>query len=271
MGAKRTEVEGASVLPTQVCTWMPRESNFDWTGAKGASEPQWLYCLKGTRAGDRQIIWSGVEGSGLLAVVDFSGDVRERADKRGRYEGWGRITELRRAIPVEEVLRECAEAIDKLSGGLPPQADFSEHPAKLGKRSGGWGRHSLPPEEIVEVLVRDSSRLARKLGFSTKVITQKVLANRKRPDLWCDAGVVGEVKNRVTATWGPEQIEGSIEQCDTQWPELAPWRGVLVQGEPELDSNARRRLEASKYRERIQVWRVSAEGRFYRKTAQRLF
>ena len=290
MGSNRTETAGASGLPTQVCTWTPRESGFDWTGEEGASEPEWLYCLKRTVAGDRQIIWSGVEGSGLLAVVDFSGDVRERAVKPGLYEGWGRLTEFRRAIPVEVVLahpilarrfgkpiqsvyrldRECAQAIDELSGGLPPEADFAEHPAKWKERGGDWGRHSLPPEAIVEALVRDNSRLARKLGFSTKVTTQVILANGKRPDLWCDAGVVGDAKNLVTATWGPEQIEGYIAQCDTQWPKVPPWRGVLVQGEPDIAPNARSRLEASEYRDRIEVWSVF-KSRFGRATSRRLF
>jgi hypothetical protein len=290
MGLETTGGSGASALPTQVCTWTLRESGFDWTGGEGASEPEWLYCLKGTVAGDRQVIWSGVEGSGLLAVVDFSGDRRERAGKRGRYEGWGRVTELRRAIPVEVVLahpilgrrfakpiqsvyrldRECAHAIVELSGGLPPEACFGECPAEWKERGGDWGRHSLPPEAIVEELVRDRSRLARKLGFSTKVATQVILANGKRPDLWCDAGVVGDAKNRVTATWGPEQIEGYISQCDTQWPKAAPWRGVLVQGEPEMAPNARARLEASAYRDRIEVWSVF-KGRFGRATSRRLF
>ena len=290
MGSERTETAGASSLPTQVCTWTPRESGFDWTGQERASQPEWLYCLKGTVAGSRQIIWSGVEGSGLLAVVDFSGDVRERAGKRGLYEGWGRLTELRRAIPVDMILahptlarrfakpiqsvyrldRDCAEAIDELAVGLPPVAGFDEYPAEWKARGGDWGRHSLPPEALVEALVRDKSHLARKLGFSTKVATQVILANGKRPDLWCDAGVVGDAKNRVTATWGPEQIEGYISQCDTQWPKAAPWRGVLVQGEPEIAPNARPRLEASKYHDRIELYSVF-KSRFGRATSRRLF
>ena len=225
-----------------------------------------------------------------MAVVDFSGDVRERAGKPGRYEGWGRLTELRRAIPVEVVLahptlvrrfakpiqsvyrldRKYAQAIVELSGGLPHQADFAEWPVDGKERGGDWGRHSLPPEAIVEALVRDNSRLARKLGFSTKVATQVILANGKRPDLWCDAGVVGDAKNRVTATWGPGQIEGYIAQCDTQWPKVAPWRGVLVQGELQMAPNTRPRLEASDYRDRIEVWSVS-KSRFGRTTSRRLF
>jgi hypothetical protein len=290
MGSERTGTASALGLPTQVCTWTPRESGFDWTGAKGACEPEWLYCLKGTAAGTRQIVWSGVEGSGLLAVVDFSGDVRERAGKPGRYEGWGRLTEFRRAVPVEVVLahptlarrfaasiqsvyrldHEYAQAIDELSGGLPRRADFAECPAEWKERGGDWGRRSLPPEAIVEALVRDKARLARKLGFSTKVATQVILANGKRPDLWCDAGVVGDAKNRVTATWGPAQIEGYLTQCDKQWPKVAPWRGVLVQGEPELAPSARVRLDASEYRDQIEVWSVF-RSRFGRTTSRHLF
>jgi hypothetical protein len=272
-----------------VCTWTPRESGFDWTGGDAASEPEWLYCLKGTVAGDRQIIWSGVSGKGLLAIVDFSGDVRERTGKPGLYEGWGRITDLRRAIPADEVLahmtlaprfekpiqsvyrldRKYAEAIDTLAGGLPPASGFSR-PAKWNERGGDWARRSLPPEAIVEALVRDNSRLARTIGFPSEVATQVPLGNGKRPDLWCDAGVVGDAKNQVTATWGPEQIEGYIAQCDRQWPKVAPWRGVLVQGEPEIAPNARPRLESSEYRDRIQVWNVS-KRRFGRAVSRQLF
>jgi hypothetical protein len=90
-------------LPVQVCTWNPRESGWDYVGEDEPSDPEWLYCLKDTRSGDRQVIWSGRDGSGIMSVVDFSGDVRRSTGRRG-YEGWGRVTDLARPISVDETL-----------------------------------------------------------------------------------------------------------------------------------------------------------------------
>jgi hypothetical protein len=277
-------------LPVQVCTWHPRESGFDWEGATEPSVGDWLYCLKDTAPGDRQIVWSGVEGSGIMSVVDFSGHVRERAGKPGRYEGWGRITDLRRPLSVQQVLADpvlrrrfgapiqsvysleprIARAIEELAGGLPPAPSFDGSPPQWRAEGGDWGRISLPPEIIIEDVVRDNGRIARKLGFPSQVITQRRLGNGLRPDFWCADGVVGDAKNMVTAAWGPDQIEDYVEQCDAQWPENR-WRGILVQGEPEMAPNALPRLKASPYRRRIEVWTVTKKGRTGRILARRLF
>ncbi len=114
-------------------------------------------------------------------------------------------------------------------------------------------------------------RIARKLGFSSKVRTQYTLPSRKnRPDLWCDAGVVGDAKNQVHADWGPEQIERYIDECQEVWPKHK-WRGVLFQGEPEMAPNALKRLEASRYRDRIEVWSVRRRRRGLPVATQKLF
>src|ERR1700683_1756880 len=92
----------AGPLPVQVCTWLERESDFDPDPRdRGASGGQWLYCSKSTAPGDRQAIWSGVGGNGIVAVVDFSGEVRPRSDGAKGYEGWGRVTNLRRQVSVD--------------------------------------------------------------------------------------------------------------------------------------------------------------------------
>jgi hypothetical protein len=74
-------------LPVQVCTWLEVPSDFRHEGAPGATDGEWLYCLKFTEPGDRQVVWSGATGERIIAVVDFSGAVRPRVRRRG-YEGW---------------------------------------------------------------------------------------------------------------------------------------------------------------------------------------
>jgi hypothetical protein len=267
--------------PKEVCTWLPERSYFVPDPEESeASEGQWLYCLKDTKLGDRQVVWQGARGGGLVAVVDFNGEVRRRVhpeDGRpmSKYEGWGRITSLRRAIPVEEVRRhpvlaglfggsiqsvtaltdEEAEVIVELAGVLPPP-EFEEGEIDFGEEGGKWGPRTLPREVITEEIVLDESRIATRLGFPSPVNPggrKKRLGNGRFPDLWCPDGVVGEVKNLITADWGPAQIEDYIRQCDEDWPEHT-WTGVLVQGEPEMAPNALPRLEESPYRDRISVF-----------------
>lgn len=279
-------------LPVQVCTWLSEQSGYQPSkpAAPGASDGEWLFCLKHTKPGDRQVVWSGVGGSGIIAVVDFSGEVRPRAPRPGTgrasnrqlSEGWGRLTELRRPVSVAlaqshpvlqrrfgrsiqsvwSIEAEVAQAISVCAGGLPPAADFHGFEADWRQPGGLWGRASLPPEAIVEEIVLNEDEVARRLGFPSPVNPNggKVhLSNGRIPDLWCSAGVVGEVKNQVTARRGPDQIEDYIAQCDTQWS-AHQWRGVLVQGEPEMAPNALPRLKTSRYRDRLQVWTVRQES-----------
>jgi len=275
-------------LPSQVCTWLPSRSTFDPEPGGGASDGQWLYCLKSTDPGDRQVVWRGRSGDGFVAVVDFSGDVQPRP---GGYSGWGRITPLSRFVTIQEIDEDPvlatrfgpeagvqnvrslnakdAIAIGDLAGGYPPSPGFVGFEADWSQKLGVWNVPKLPPERITEEIVLDKGRLARKLGFPSNVTGQKMLANGRRPDLWCRHGVVGEVKNQITAAWGPAQIEDYIEQCDRQWPEYN-WRGVLVQGVPAMAPNAPPRLRESRYRERISVWTVQ-EGRFGRIKAEQIY
>lgn len=98
-----------------------------------------------------------------------------------------------------------------------------------------------------------------------------MLANGKIPDLWCEAGVVGEVKNLIGSGWGPKQLLSYMRQCDQQWPEYE-WQGVLTQGEPELTpaaSNAIGELP-ERYRSRITVWSVARTGKLGRPRAVQL-
>lgn len=284
-------------LPKQVCTWLPERSGFEPEhGEAIASDGQWLYCLKFTAPGDRQVVWQGSRGAGIVAVVDFNGEVRRRRhpeDGRpmGKYEGWGRITSLNEPISVEVVrghpdlgalfggsiqsvtglTDEESEAIAELSGGLPPAPDFEDGETDHDEEGGKWGPRTLPREIITEEIVLNRSRIAKRLGFPSAVNPdgrKKRLSNGRYPDLWCAEGVVGEVKNQITADWGPGQIEDYIRQCDEDWPEFK-WRGVLVQGEEEMAPNAERRLEESPFLDRIEVYSVR-EGERGRIEVERL-
>lgn len=250
------------------------------------SDGQWLYCLKGTRSGDRQIVWSGVNGRGLIAVVDFSGAVRPRR-AAGKYEGWGRITPLAEPVSVD-TLRDhpvlaklfaqsiqsvqsideaTAESIRICIGEFPPAADFADHPVNWSESGGLWAGERLPPEAIVEQLVLNRSRVARRIGFPGKVNpdgNKQVLANGRVPDLWSAEGVVGDAKNQVNALWGPQQIRDYIEQCDAQWPSDRSWRGILVQGVPEMAPSALSELATGRYHDRIEVWTVTKRRVGYR-------
>jgi hypothetical protein len=285
--------QAKSALPTQVVTWLTERSGYDEADLSEPALGEWLYCLKNTRPGDRQVVWAGTHGAGIVGVVDFGAtEPRLREDgggkvKPGRYEAWGAYTPLAEPIPIERLqadpalaerfagsglkaligpislTEEQAVAIDRLAGGLPPAAD----PGAVDEQQAGgsWSGSRLPPEVITEVIVHDRGRVARRLGFRGKVDRQKVLGNGKRPDLWCREGVVGEVKNLVGLDWGPAQLEGYLAQCDRQWPQQAPWKGRLIQGQPELAGGVRRRLEASSDAHRIELWAVT-ERRFPRRT-----
>ena len=222
----------------QICTWLPENSGFEGgeeVPDDRSSRGEWLYCLRDTQPGDRQLVWSGVKGRGIIAVVDFSGEVRPRHEREGRYEGWGAVTSLRDPIAVSTVqshpvlkprftgngLRallgpvrltaDLASAIDDLAGGVPEPTPPG--PVDWQALGGDWGRRSLPREKVAELIVLDKDRIARKIGFPGDVEVnpgghKKTLGNEKQPDLWCERGVVGEVKNQITASWGRGQLEG---------------------------------------------------------------
>ena len=137
-------------------------------------------------------------------------------------------------MSVNAVDSEVAHAISDAAGGLPPIASFEGHEADWDQLGGNWSGERLPLEAIAENIVLDRNRVARRLGFPSQVNPggrKQRLLDGTIPDLWCAEGVVGEVKNQITAQWGPAQLENYIDQCDAQWPEYK-WRGLLVQGVP---------------------------------------
>ncbi len=281
-------------LPTQVATWRSDVDRTPIVAGTPRWEEEWLYCLRETRLGDRQVIWEGTAGSGLVGVVDFNGEVRPRGSNR--YEGWGAFTPLERPISVSVcethpvLSRRFAEpgrkaligpialendlgvAIADLAEGLPPAPAFQGDEADWSQPSYVWGKVRLEPESITEALLGKRNRLAKKLGLEGEIYAdpkKRRLGNGRFPDLWASAGVVGDVKNQVTATWGPAQVEDYIDQCDREWPEHE-WRGVLVQGLPEMAPSARPRLESSRYGDRIEVWAATKRS-FGRARFEKLF
>lgn len=72
-------------LPTQVATWLPR--NFAGAGEPEIEAGEWLRCLNDTGPDERLLVWEGVAGRGLVAVVDFA--TQRRAPAARIYEGWG--------------------------------------------------------------------------------------------------------------------------------------------------------------------------------------
>jgi hypothetical protein len=239
----------------------------------GASDGQWLYCLKFTEPGDRQVVWTGKYGDGLVAVVDFNGAVRLRSGGR-LYEGWGRVTDLRPLIAAEVVLSHPVAGprfkhlqsvvgldgtevreIGVLLGRLPLAPGFADQSEDWDESGGTWAGQTWDPESLAEEAVAQDPELAALLGFPSLPIRQKTLSNTDRADLWCPEGVVGEVKNLVTSKWGPDQIERYLRTCDERWPEHE-WKGILVQGADYLSPSAERRLADSDFSDRISLWTV---------------
>jgi hypothetical protein len=156
---------------------------------------------------------------------------------------------------------------------MPAAASFDGFPADWDEEGGDWATlRRLPPEAISEQIVLDKRRLATRLGFTSQVNPggkKHRLPSGRVPDLWCEERVVGEVKNRITATWRPRQIEDYIKECEATYG--GKWRGVLVQGEPDMAPNALPRLTKSLYNDRITAWTVYRRKLTRTAVARRLF
>ncbi len=122
---------------------------------------QYLWCLRDTVPGDRQIVWEGAGGRGFIAVVDFG--VEARKTEAGRYERWGRFTALKPPISREAIAQhpllsqpfygagasalqgsaiwltaEQAAAIDELTGGLPRVSPPVDRPTRHDEAEIHW-------------------------------------------------------------------------------------------------------------------------------------
>lgn len=262
-------------LPTQICAWHYRNIV---DASEGPAE-QWLYALKATEPGDRQLVWEAGTDRGIIGVVDFgTGAVRVE----GIYYAWGRFTDVMPPLTPdllrnEAVLAErffgtgkgwlhgrakrcpihIAEAIDRLTGGLPsrrpPDRDPSEAPADR-----WFGGIDVDPECVFELAVIASRSLQRTIGFARPLITQRHITPGSRPDLLSD-GTIGEVK-RAIAPRDVMQVERYLADADEHLARRGGWRAVMIHG-GRLTPAVTRRLSASRDSARIEVWRLDERRR----------
>lgn len=243
-----------TALPNQIITWMQEHvPAFDAIDG----DPEFLYALRATRRGDRQVVWEGGKGGrGIVGVVDFDDP---QLQVNGRWRSWGSLSLLERPIspdalrsdpvlarrfsrPGNHALQgsskglseEEGAAIDRLAGGLPDQC-LPQRPPRAGEYVGDWFRTFGEPEKTFELAVYTSEHLWKAIGFpQTPVMQQRLtsITNEDRtliPDLFAP-GVVGEVKRVLRKGDGPDQITEYLERLDRTRPEDGPWRGKLIHG-----------------------------------------
>lgn len=264
----------AAPLPTQLCTWM----HDNLLPGESGDEGQFLYALKATQPGDRQLVWEGRSERGVIAVVDFAAPVGVCAD--GIYYAWGATTMLPhpvdhhalRAVPLlaarffgdgryflhgraKRLAPDIAEAIDLLAGGLPapltPSGDPTDAPTDR-----WFGSMNIEPERIFELAVLATPRLWRKIGFPSAPVPQVPISPRDRPDLLAD-GVVGEVK-RVVAPKDIEQIERYLTELERSRPRADGWRAVLIHA-GKLSPAVSARADQSTRSRQIEIWRLEED------------
>lgn len=275
----------AGPLPRQAITWHPQNIGA-W---EGPPQPEFLRCLKATAPGDRQVVWEGAQGRGLVAVVDFGEPLRRT--RSGAYERWAVVSFLDSPVSIEAVrahpvlarrftgagaralqgnpirlTSEEGQAIQDVAGALPPLRMPAMTPRGREPEEEWTGNEGWPREELLEVVVSEERRLWRRLGFPEAPQRQRRLPSGLRPDLLAP-GVVGDAKKRVGRHDGPAQVERYVAELSRIRPQEGPWRGVLIQHAPDLDDAAWERLEASPVE--IAVWSL-AQGKTGRWRAEQL-
>jgi hypothetical protein len=262
-------------LPSALHTW--QQQHIAPHGDGDTAEGQWLVALKGTEPGHRFVI-AEAAGRGLIAVVDFDSTAHAVGS---RYYAWGAVTYLEPPISFDRLRAsavfaesrgrdwrwirgrptrlspEEGERIASLAEGLPPVRKPSRAPSRrdgveIWPMTGG-----LPPEKALQDAVATTRRLWRHVGFPSAPEVERRISPRDRPDLIAD-GVVGEVKSRIGHAWGPAQLERYLYTLDRARPEHAPWRGVLLHGEPSLAPAALSRLADSPDCDRIRAYGIVA-------------
>lgn len=256
-------------LPNQITTW--DASNFGEPDGYG----QWLPCLKTTLRGDRQFIWEGSSGRGIVGIVTYSGEIRNA----GGWKGWGVYEEFQDCLTHQHLLgnastrnrfdnrgikalqglpirlREAeSEAIVDLLGGLDQtafpldQPDFSEP-------FGDWQTpRQFPIEKLTEDAIVANDYLWKAIGLGTRPQQQVKLPPVGRIDLLSGNTIV-EVKKSVNVAIGPGQIERYLRYLSKKLrvgPEGV--RGILVQKNAWLAPGVQQRLEQSEFP--VELWSV---------------
>jgi hypothetical protein len=260
------------IVPSQWISW---DHTYVNEPADELSEGQFLYALKDTLPGDRQLILEGGSARGLIGYVDFAGHNRKAASI---YYAWGAVTYLQESVDkdamyADPVLRaafsnrqgrakhlapEVALHVEAVAGGFPAQRFPSRNPKQKDELDIWIGAHGREPEFLIQQDVIAVKRVWHKVGFGSAPRSGHRLQNGKYPDLMSDDGVVGEVKNVIGANWGPTQLAGYIRQLRIEQPDIE-WRGVLIHSAEKLSPAARNALEACG--EDITVWSVDESPR----------
>ena len=282
----RVQPNPASRLPTQVATWMHFNIGDDESDARSeGSGGQELYALKDTQYGERQLVWEGGAGGGIVGFVDFTGMPAAR-DRSGIFWDWGAFTRFERRFSVEdlsqeELLRERfagrgraslqgrpfrwsleeGEAFGRLAADLGQPLPLVSPPVDLpdGDVHEWFGMRGLPAEARAELDVQRIRALWKKVGFKRQPTRQVRLTDGPAidiPDLMGPAKgggtLIVEVKRAVTATDGPEQLQRYLRRLDETRPEEGPWKGAFLHCHDSLNRAARDRI--SKLDRPIDVW-----------------
>lgn len=263
-------------VPNQIITWMHHNVG----DLRGPHDPQFLYALRDTHKGDRQIVWEGGGGRGLIAVVDFD-DAHLRVN--GRWRSWGVVTPLNPPIGAAELRDdpvlatrfsgnglkalhglpkqlpvEHGKAIEGLAHGLPDERLPNRAPHAGDPVDDWFGSVDIDPEKTFELAVHTSRRLWKRIGFPQRPAMQQRLAPTPDgdvlliPDLIAP-GVVGEVKRSLRPNDGPAQVARYLKRLNETRGADGPWRGILIHG-GDLSPAVRQRLHG--LRCDIQVWAV---------------
>ena len=89
-----------SRLPNQWISWDQEYVTWDAEDSASDGSGQFLYALKDTVVGDRQVVLEGGTDRGIIAVVDFAGHNRKRGSI---YYAWGAVTDLREPVDASSI------------------------------------------------------------------------------------------------------------------------------------------------------------------------
>lgn len=270
-----------SRLPNQWISWDHEYVTWDTEESASGRSGQFLYALKDTVEGDRQVVLEGGTDRGIISVVDFAGHNRKRG---AIYYAWGAVTDLCEAVDASSIgadpilsqafrnrqgrakhlTLEAAMRLDQLTAGLPEQQFPDDAPTEDDELDLWTGARGREPEFLIQDEVEATKRLWHQIGFRSAPRRGHRLQNGTYPDLYSADGVVGEVKNVVGPRWGPGQLLSYVRQLNREEPDKAPWKGVLIHGAETLSAASRRELSKTPPEIDITVWSIKP-GRGRRK------
>lgn len=266
--------EESNALPDQIAAWHQQNIGEDDLYDQSYSG-QYLWCLKSTARGDRQFIWEGTSGRGIVGVVTY-GD--PQIQEGNRYARWGRFQMFPNPISRDRLLDNSetsrrfsgngikalqgsairltekeAKVIVKLLGGLSPTRLPIDSPSRW-EELGHWtGRDGLTAETIAENAICSFPHLQNKLGLKVEPKKQ-VRLGAGRADIVCGNTII-EVKRAVTTNNGPDQIEGYLRHIDKSHKlSKEHLRGILVQQSPFAGAGMKQRIENSPFH--LELWAV---------------